>query len=400
MRRVPPELCARCKGYRLLCGARRCPILERIRSYYRAGWDEREPEGPSPPSALIGERGYPKVPVALGISPYGDPQLRDSPRLWTELKLSLEEVARLRMEMFNPFKRYDVRRPEELLKGDVLWGAVSEKPVDAEAKVIGKPTPPRLDGLVAPLGPSARAEEIKVVSNPKVDPLLERRAEERVKAEEAVKELFEKGRDIYLLQRAFSLGMFGKKKRLVPTRWAITAVDVIVSKLMKEKILKSKWVHAYYLGKYEHFENVYEVLLLPGPPVVEMFEVWEPGSIWTPKEVIIHNLEGPLPSSKAEDVDDGGFHALKVGVLKALMEANVSATAVLVRRIKPSYYMPVGVWQVREGAYLATKDALRRKFGALEEALERGDRMLRESKVLRQKRLTAYTGKGADRSTS
>jgi len=395
MRKVPPELCARCKGYRLLCGAKRCPILERIRSFYRAGWGKREPEGPSPPSAIVGERGYPKVPVALGISPYGYPKLRDSPKLWISMGLKLEDVARLRMEMLNPFKRFDVHKPEELLKGDLLWGAVSEKPVDAEAKIVGKPKPPSLDGLLAPLGPSVGAEEIKVVDNPKVDPLLERRSSERLKAEDAVKELFRMGRDVYLLQRAFSLGMFGIKKRLVPTRWAITAVDMIVGKALKQDVLRTRWLDDYRVGFHEHFGNVYKVLLLPGPPLVEMIEVWEPGSLWTHKEVVIQNYEGPNARSKAADPEDGGFHALKVGVLKALKEKGISASALVIRRIKPDYYLPLGVWQVREGAYLATLKALEGPKYDLSEALEAlADPKAKFFKTLRQRRLSEYRGLG------
>ncbi|ABU82023.1 Nre family DNA repair protein [Ignicoccus hospitalis] len=392
MKRVPPEVCARCKGYRRLCGARRCPILERVRSFYSAGWDSRRPEGPTPPSPLVGEAGYPKVPVSLGISPYGDPTVRDSPELWARGGFDLEAVAKLRMEMIFPFKKFDARRPEELLKGDLLWGAVSERPVDAEAKALGRPLPPSLDGILAPVGASVRAEEIKVIDNPKVDPLLERRSSEGLKAEEAVKELFRKGRSIYLIQKAFSVGMFGVKKRLVPTRWAITAVDVAVAKAIKEDMKGLPWVGGPKVGVYSHYGNVYKVLLVPGPPIVEMVEVWEPRSLWTPKEVTIYNYEGPTARSKALDPDDGGFHALKVGVLKALKERGVSATALVIRRVTPDYYLPLGAWQVREGSYMATLKALDSGDMSLKEALERlQDEKVVMFKSLRQRSLSEYT---------
>ncbi len=64
MPRIPPELCTRCKGYRLLCGLPSCPILDRLRSQARslerAGWSQ-ELHGSTPPSILVGERGYPGV---------------------------------------------------------------------------------------------------------------------------------------------------------------------------------------------------------------------------------------------------------------------------------------------------------------------------------------------------
>ncbi|ALU11738.1 hypothetical protein EYM_04255 [Ignicoccus islandicus DSM 13165] len=359
MKRIDPDLCARCKGYKRLCGLPRCPILQRLRAFNRARWEGHVADAPSPPSPLVGESGYPKVPLALSLSPYGDPRLRDAPTEWVRMRLGLEEVANLRMEMLNPFKKVDVRRVEELLDNEVIWAGISEKPVDVEARIEGKVIPPKLDGLIAPIGPSARAQEVKVQSNPKVDSLIERKFEERIKAEVALRELYEYGRDVYALQKALSLGLLGKRKKLVPTRWAITAVDQIISKHLKETILKRKWVNSIHLGTYEHYSNRYIVILKPGPPIVEMFEIWKKGTLWSPnKDVIIYNYEGPLPTSKASDPSDGGFHATKAGALQALAEEGTSASVLVIREISKDYYLPLGVWQVREGVKLAVRNAL------------------------------------------
>ena len=397
MRYVPPELCAKCKGYKLLCGAKRCPILQRLSAYRRAKWNLSEPQAPTPPSPLVGERGYPKVPVALGLSPYGDPKLRDDPKAWVRLKLGLEEIANLRMEMLNPFVKVDAREPEKLHKGELIWGAISEKPVDVEARLKAKPRPPSFDGLLAPIGPSASAEDVKVTDNPKVDPLIERKATEGIKAELAVFELLDWKRDLYLIQKAFSVGLFGKRKRLVPTRWAITAVDQIASKYYKKEVLDAKEVSGIKYGSYSHLGNTYKVLLLPGPPSVEMYEIWEPGSLWASKEVVIYNFEGPLPNSKALDVSDGGFHALKEGALEVLSEYNLKAKVLVVRRISPEYYLPVGVWQVREGVKEAVRRALKSSNLTLEEALElMNEDVVKNSRTLRQKSLFEYIRRGGE----
>ena len=293
--------------------------------------------------------------------------------------------------MLNPFKRFDARKPEELLKGDLIWGAISEKPVDVEAKLKGVPRPPSFDGLLAPVGPSASAEGVKVVTNPKVDPLMERKAEEGIKAEQAIFELLHWGRDIYLIQKAFSLGMFGKKKRLVPTRWAITAVDQIASKFYKKRLLDAKEVSGIRYGEYAHLGNIYKVLLVPGPPSVEMYEIWEPGSLWARKEVVIYNFEGPLPSSKAMDQSDGGFHALKEGAVEVLAEHNIKAKVLVLRRITPEYYLPLGVWQVREGVKEAVARALSSNDLNLKEALEMiNEDVVKNSRTLRQRGLSEY----------
>ncbi len=137
--------------------------------------------------------------------------------------------------------------------------------------------------------------------------------------------------------------------------------------------------------------------MLPGPPSVEMYEIWEPGSLWASKEVVIYNFEGPLPNSKALDVSDGGFHALKEGALEVLSEHSLKAKVLVVRRISPEYYLPVGVWQVREGVKEAVRRALKSSNLTLEEALElMNEDVVKNSRTLRQKSLFEYIRRGGE----
>ena len=54
-----------------------------------------------------------------------------------------------------------------------------------------------------------------------------------LRATNAVVELYNRGVLVTKIQKAFSVGAFGvEKKRLVPTRWSITAVDDIISKVL------------------------------------------------------------------------------------------------------------------------------------------------------------------------
>ncbi len=345
--------CAKCKGYRRLCGLSRCPILERIWAWKIAKWEGREAQGPTPPSIVVGESGYPRVPLMVGVAPTYS-EIYESPEKWFEMKLPLSEIVKLRASMLMPFKRVNVKSFDEELK----WVGVSLKPVDVEAKLLKPPSPPSFDGILKPVGPSAPGE-VKVTSNPKVDPVIDRLSEDEVKASEGVKEAWQKGVNNETLVRAFSLGLLGKNKKMVPTRWAITAVDTIISEAIKERLPEWREIGYEKVGVYEHYGNKYVVILKPEVLELEMYEVWKKGSLWAKeKDEIIYNRERLVKGAKALDPNDGGFHALKRGFLEALSEFKVKSGAIIIRIVDNRYYAPVGSWQIRLGVREATRRAI------------------------------------------
>ncbi len=345
--------CAKCKGYRKLCGLSKCPILERIRAWKIANWKGKKAHGPTPPSVIVGESGYPYVPLMVGVAPSYD-EIYENPEKWFEMRLPLSEIIKLRASMLTPFKRVRVND----LNDEVVWAGVSTKPVDVEARLFREPLPPSFDGVLKPVGPSAPGE-IKVVSNPKVDPVIDRLSNDDVKAEEGVKEAWEKGVNNENIVRAFSLGLLGKNKKMVPTRWAITAVDTIVSEEIKSKMRDWREVGYERMGVYEHYGNKYVVILRPDVLEVEMYEVWKRGSLWArDRDEIIYNRERLVKGAKALDPRDGGFHALKRGFLEALSEFGVRSGATIVRIVDNRYYAPVGSWQIRLGVKEATRRAI------------------------------------------
>ena len=63
-----------------------------------------------------------------------------------------------------------------------------------------------------------------------------------VKVVDAIKELYQSKTKVDHLQKLLSIGLLGKKirRRMVPTRWSITATDDTVSKQQLEKIKRKK----------------------------------------------------------------------------------------------------------------------------------------------------------------
>jgi len=393
MPRIPPELCARCKGYKRLCGLPRCPLLDSFRAQVSAASRiaGTRAEGPTPPSALVGEHGYPRVSLYYMIPP-GAPEEKaryyDAPREWAASKETLAGIIRLRSELVSARVRVDARNPMRLYEAEISPALASTAPVDSEA-LLAKPPTPRLafDGVSKPRGPTAPAREIRVTSNPRLHPRLEKLVFDDARAAEAVWELYRAGVDVYTIQKAFSLGMLGglRRRRLVPTRWAITAVDEILAGRIRAGLrgLDTIGEVEVYFGEY--LGNRFAIVLLPGPGTFEWIEAWHPHTAWTRaarKPIIVRVEEDPLGRATAED---GGFSAAKVPVLEHLARRG---NVVILREITPDYYAPVGNWHIRETVSAALARGPVAKASSPQEAARIVERMFpRVPELVRASRL-------------
>ncbi len=103
-------------------------------------------------------------------------------------------------------------------------------------------------------------------------------------ATKAVVDLYNRGVMVSKIQKAFSVGAFGveKKRRLVPTRWSITAVDDIISKNLREKVKTFPEINEYRVYESIYMDNVFEILMIPAQWSYESMEAWYPGTVWNP----------------------------------------------------------------------------------------------------------------------
>jgi len=353
--KVPPHLCVKCKGYRKLCGLPVCPIMERFRANIKAVMSVkgREIEGATPPSVLVGEAHYPEVPIIFNVPPSvrGDAAKEfDDPLGWWG-KVSLDEIIRRRAQQVASIVKVRVTDPFKLYDNEVSVAAVSLKPVDSEA-ILRKPPKPKLtfNARLDPLGPAAEAEEVRVVGNASIPQPLEKLMWDDLPASEGAIELYRRNVDMYTIIRAFSLGLLGRvqRRRLVPTRWAITAVDRALTSYMLRKVRMLPEINDVELYEGEYLGNRFKVILYPGRPLIEWVEVWYPLTVFTQatsKPIIIYNKASP--SGKTETMD-GGFDAAKFAVVEHLNRRGRKAAAIIIREITPQYYASVGNWHIRE----------------------------------------------------
>lgn len=357
--RVDPALCAKCKGARRLCGRPVCPIAKRIVESARAAplLGKRELQAATPPSVLVGEYGYPVVrlgPVAAPVSGEEAAKYEDYAGWWG--KLGLEDIIALRAS--TAYSRFELRVTEARTGASRLLeaareAALSVKPVDAEFR-YEKPPAPRLafDGVVTPVGLSGLLREMRVVENP----VVPRRVDQIVgdadaKTRDAVAELYRAGADNYYITRLLSLGMLGERarRRLVPTRWAITAVDKMLGDILLERVRGAPEYPALEVRYAEYIGNRYLLVLAPGPWTFELLEVWLPRSVWVRSTEPYISVNYELWDGKARNPEvDGGYYAIRLPVLEHLSKVGRQATVVAVREVTPSYYAPVGSWQIRE----------------------------------------------------
>jgi hypothetical protein len=262
-----------------------------------------------------------------------------------------------------------------------------------------------LDDEIQPFGPSAPIRSMRVVPS-RWDHRIEKAYYDTdLKAAEAVKGLFEKGVMVSRIQRAFSVGSFGLEdnRRLVPTRWSITAVDSILSKDLVDKVKTFPEINEYRIYESHYLDNRFEVLMIPYAWSYEALEAWYPGTVWNPsgQHIVMYSDWEPYEGRTTYASIGGCYYAARLAVCELLAKERRQATVIVLREAHPGYIMPVGVWHVRE----SVRNAMRQtplRYNTLDEALERIssqfqiplEQWIEDSKLLQdalfQKRLTDY----------
>jgi len=369
-------MCVACKGSRFLCGKTRCPIIVKANCFLKSIplMQSEDIDGASPPSVFVGRIGYPYVYAGPLVPPvHDDTSLYDMPEFW--LGKTIDEIVAFRSLLVRGKHRVHVRRFEEA--GKIMEKtrelALAVNSVDVELILKKKPRGfLLLDDEVQPFGPSAPIRDL-LVSNTRWDHQIEKAHRDTdLKATPAVKELHSKGVLVTKIQRAFSVGAFGleKNRRLVPTRWSITAVDSIISKDLMEKVKMFPEINEYRIYESRYLDNLFEVLMIPDTWSYEAIEAWYPGTVWNPDGrniVMFGDWEGYEGRTTYAEIG-GCYYAARLAVCEQLVKERRQATAIVLREAHPGYIMPVGVWQVRENV----RNAMRQKpstFNTLNEAL-------------------------------
>ena len=308
-------------------------------------------DGSSPPSVFVGSYGYPKVSVGPMVPPmHGDTTLLDSPELW--VGKSLEEIVNFRLSLIRGIKNIPINEPNGRYIENLHEVAMSSRPIDSELQFYKNPKPAvSIDGESAPFGPVGEVSSAKFSSTSSDKSIQRAYYDHDLKAQDAVVSLYNRGIEISKIQKCFSVGMFGKKRKLVPTKWSITATDSIIAESLVSEILEFDLIDSCRVFSHDHLGNMFSVVLFPHRWLFENQEAWHTGNSI--------GFGSDIEDAKGIDhppVTAGAFFAAKLGVAEYLLEKKCQASALVLREIRPEYAVPVGVWQIREAIRSAMKN--------------------------------------------
>ena len=322
----------------------------------------------SPPSVFIGSKlRYPLVNVGI-LSPLEKDEnawLYDDERYWADNNFQINDVIKIREGLLN--SRFQSKVGDSRLNKKFVQIAqeiaVASKPVDIEIELKNKLNiETKKDRVITPHGMHAGLKKAKITNNVRIHRRVEKVINDDIKASEGIKYLYKKNFDEYVLSKILSVGVLGLRtgKKLVPTRWSITATDDTIGKQLLEKVRDYKWIENYELFFGEFMGNQYLILLFPNVFSYELFELYLPGSSWNPSEEVkaATDFESYFGRKNYASNTSGGYYAARLPILEYLNNMKRQASVLAIRIETPSYWASLGVWIVRE----SVRKALKRKM--------------------------------------
>lgn len=364
---------------------------------------DKEFTGNSPPTVFVGSKyiQYKKANVGV-LSPLDikeEAWKYDNPYYWYENKYNIQKIVDLRANLINARKKtdiFDVRtnnRFLELAQEIAMSNKTTTVEIELKKKLMAKVN---LDKIHLPFGPSGEINKINITENIKLEPKIEKVFYDTdLKAADAIKILHEKGFYEYQLSQLLSIGVMGLKhnRKLVPTRWSITATDDLLAKDYINEIKNYSVLENCKLYSGDYFGNYYFILMFPEVWSYELFESAMPDILSNENIYTVTDHENYYGRKNYADNAVGGYYAARLSLLEELRKLKKQASCLVLRFVTSEYSMPLGVFVVRQAVRKAlnsnmyrfenkksmldfTRNIILRKFGY------NIDNQLKDSKIL------------------
>ncbi len=306
------------------------------------------------PAPFVGRYNYPNINVGI-LSPV---ELKenaweyDAPRFWAANQYPIPAIVDFRSELINSSFVANVKATDKMLQIAQEVG-IASKPVDVEINLKKEPSfTVDLNRYTAPTGPKAELQNVRITSNTKISPKVDYVVDDYgMKATEAAIYLYKHGFDEHFLSKALSVGSLGVKaqRKLVPTRWSITAADDTLGKHLINEVKQFPESNCEaYFGSY--LGNYYLILLFSEPWSYELFETFFPKGAYDGSLEYTHDFEVYEGRKDYAKETVGGYYSVRLAILEKLKEMKRQATAIVLRFITSEYTVPLGVWVTREAA--------------------------------------------------
>jgi len=368
--------CIRCKGNvrsQFSCGKQFCPLLQKFKNSMPK--TSLNFSGSSPPDLFVGQYNYPNVFTGI-LAPAEHNENADklsSPESWFKEKLSIDNILKNRGSMIYSRFVSNIKKSNKLLE-TMQEVSMAYKPCDIEFILAKKPKISfELNNRTAPIGNPAPLLKATFQENPKVEKKVDYIVSDYdLNATDAIVHLH-KNSSVTSMIKLLSAGLLGikKQRRLVPTRWATTAVDDMISKNLLKEVKRNPWINEYEVYHDEYVGNHYEIILLPKEWSFEVIEAKLPESCWNKNQEIYFSKDDENyygRKSYANNVS-GAYYSGRLAVTEQLTKRKRQASALILREVSKDYFAPCGVGILRE----VMRSALNKpaaKFNTLKEALE------------------------------
>ena len=301
---------------------------------------------------FVGRFGYPKVNVGF-VGNENVNKIFDDPKTWAKKEFSINEITGMRSTLINSRFQSEVKTFNNKLLEKAREVSLSSSEVDMEINLEKDPKKSlNLHKFSAPTGPASQLKSARITSNTKINKHVDYvNSDTDLKAAPAIVDLYKKGFDNYFLTKVLSLGNIGLKydRKIVPTRWSITATDDTIGKQLIKDIQKfPSCENICTFGC--HLGNYFITMFIPGPFAYELFEISiDTGGTWT-------DYETNSGRKKYASNCGGGYYANRLAILEKLKSIKRVGTAITIRFITDEYYQPLGVWVVRESSRKAVTE--------------------------------------------
>jgi hypothetical protein len=329
---------------------------------------DKQLDGTTPPSVFIGTYNYPKVFAGPLLAPsYEDSAIMDNPEAWVNNSTTQQEIISYRLNLVRGKQTIGITDLENNYIEKLQEISMASKSIQSEAEFNKKPRGMTFSAENAPHGPSAVLKKFDI-DNVKWDHQLEKTYYDTdLKAADAVEILHEKDIPFSQIQKAFSVGTMGVKdnRKLVPTRWSITAVDTTIADRLLDKVKYYSQLDTYRVYEFSSLNNYYAILEIPSPWQYEWMEAFldingKGTMIFTDYE----NNKGKKEYSRV----GGCYYTAKMAILEQLERDKLQAGCIVFREADQNY-IPLGVFNVRENIRHAMSSPYK-EFETLNNALD------------------------------
>ncbi len=264
------------------------------------------------------------------------------------------------------------------------------------------------------MGSQNELTKLEAQENTKTSWKIEKFTQNDIKAREAIISLYEKGVSEHQIINLLALGSFGIEinRKLVPTKWAISAYDQTIDNYLYKKIQNYSAINQYEIYQDTDKGNDFIIILLPDTYSAEIVETWDlnatevlsdkdrqetinHNNIIIEQDYVGHNNKLGYPEPQCA----GGYWATKSPINRFLDKRKKQASYISIRFID-NYEIPLGVVFVRECARKALENCIFKSSSQreVEDFLKQysprhhyhfiNSKLLKEQKV--QKKITSF----------